>query len=274
MLLVYDGVAADEAGIIVDVLAGAGITVTIASVTTVAPTAYRGRVVPTRRAQDLADCDALVIPGGMGVRRAAANPELRAAIARLAADATWLAATSTGSVLLGAAGVIGGARATTHWLAGELLEDHGIELVNEGFVEHGRLLTAAGAVSAATLAFRLVGAVAGVAAETEARARFQPRDAVDPRYRTKRRHRWRRPGRSAADGARSTPGGGRSATDGARSGPDESRPEGGTLRSRIGSFLGRRRRITSISDRIDPHGSADVVVLDLPPIDDPPPVDG
>lgn len=183
VVLAYDGVAADEAGVVVQILAGAGLDVVIATVGIDPVTSFHGRVVADRTVDELIDCRVLIVPGGMGVRRAAVDGAFTAAIERLAADATWLGATSTGSVLLAAAGVVDGARATTHWLAGELATSHGLTLVREAFVEHGRLLTASGAVSAATLAFRIVGALLGVEAEAEARARFRAEAVTDARYR-------------------------------------------------------------------------------------------
>lgn len=182
VVLAYDGVAADEAGLIVQILTSAGIEVIVATIGTDPVTSFHGRIIAQRTAAELAGCRALVVPGGMGVQRAAADEALLGAIARLAAGATWLAATSTGSVLLAAAGVVSGARATTHWLAGELITDRGLELVREPYVEHGRLLTAAGAASAPRLAFRLVGALAGVRAEADAKAAFRAPPVTDPRY--------------------------------------------------------------------------------------------
>ena len=191
VVLAYDGVAADEAGLVVEILAGSGLDVVIATVGLDPVTSFHGRVVADRSVAQLTSCRALIVPGGMGVRRAASDKPFIAAISELAADATWLGATSTGSVLLGAAGVVDGARATTHWLAGDLAADHGLTLVRESFVEHGRLLTAAGAASAPQLAFRLVGGLLGVRAEEDAKARFADRPITDPRY-TRPVSGWRR----------------------------------------------------------------------------------
>ena len=191
VVLVYDGVAADEAGVVVRILTRAGVEVIVATVGSDPVTSFHGRVLATKTAAELADCSVLVVPGGMGVQRASDDPALASAIARLAKDATWLGATSTGSVLLAAAGVIDGARATTHWLAGDLLTSRGLTLVQESFVEHGRLLTASGAISAANLAFRLVGGLAGTEAEARARADFRHGPSADPRY-VKRPTGWRR----------------------------------------------------------------------------------
>jgi putative intracellular protease/amidase len=197
VVVAYDGIAADEAAVLVEILTSAELDVIIASVERTPVTSYHGRVVTSRTVAEMGSCSALVVPGGMGVRTEIADRALLEAIAALASSATWLGATSTGSALLAAAGVVDGARATTHWLAGDLITSRGLTLVHEPFVEHGRLLTASGIVSAATLGFRLVGALAGVKAESDARARFRPRPTPDARY--GRQHRrlpwWRTIGR-------------------------------------------------------------------------------
>jgi putative intracellular protease/amidase len=182
VVLAYDGVAADEGRLLVDLLDRAGIAVTIASVESSTVTSYHGQLVPSRTVHGLGPCRALIVPGGMGVRQAATDERLLGAIRELAGRVTWLAATSTGSVLLAAAGVVAGARATTHWLAGDLITRHGLRLVDRPFVEHGRLLTASGVASTETLGLRLVGALAGARAESELLASFRPRPPGDTRY--------------------------------------------------------------------------------------------
>ncbi len=182
ILLVYDGVAADEAGALIEILGTAGIPVIIASVDAVPVTSVNGGVTPTRAPGDLGPNGALIVPGGLGVRRAAANARLIQAIGLLDERSTWVCATSTGSVLLAAAGVVGSASVATHWLAGDLVADHGIAVSKESFVEHGRVLTAAGSASTAQLAFRLVGALAGVSVEASARNAYRPRPVKDRRF--------------------------------------------------------------------------------------------
>ena len=182
VVLAYDGVAADEAGTIVEIMTTAGIPVVIVSVESNPVTSYHGRVVPTLPATQLAQCAALVVPGGMGVQTASQKGELTTAIAAIGAGAKWVAATSTGSVLLVAAGLAPGARITTHWLAAEMLNDANVQVVNEPFIHDGRVLTASGVASTATLAFRLVNILRGAEAERLARATYTPPEPSDTRY--------------------------------------------------------------------------------------------
>lgn len=231
VILAYDGVAADEASVLVDILTAADLEVTIASVQAKPVTSYNGRVVPSRRAVDIGRCSAVLIPGGLGVATTSENPAVVGAIAQLAERARWIGSTSTGSVLLAAAGVIDGARVTTHWLAGDMITGRGLELADEPFVEWGRLLTASGIVGTATLAFRIVGALLGTEAETKVRHQFVPPDSAhDRRY--QRPPKWWR----------------------------------SLLSMRTGDASHRRRRVVdeeALLSMIDPAGQADVVVLDL-----------
>jgi transcriptional regulator GlxA family with amidase domain len=67
----------------------------------------------------------------------------------------------TGSLLLGAAGVLQGKRATTHWLALDVLRSFGAEPTGERVVFDGKVVTAAGVSSGIDMALALVARVAG-----------------------------------------------------------------------------------------------------------------
>ncbi len=67
----------------------------------------------------------------------------------------------TGTLVLGAAGLLRGARATTHWYALKQLRAHGATPVRERVVRHGKLITAAGVSAGIDMALYLAGELAG-----------------------------------------------------------------------------------------------------------------
>jgi transcriptional regulator GlxA family with amidase domain len=73
----------------------------------------------------------------------------------------WTTSVCTGALVLGAAGLLAGRRATTHWLALEMLRRFGAEPVAERVVQDGKILTGAGVSAGIDMALRLVQLVAG-----------------------------------------------------------------------------------------------------------------
>jgi transcriptional regulator GlxA family with amidase domain len=109
------------------------------------------------------------------------NDRYMAQIARLAAGATWLTSVCTGSLVLAAAGLLEGRKATTHWLAHDQLAAFGVEPVAERVVFDGKYVTAAGVSAGIDMALTLVDRVAG---ETAAQAiqlglEYDPRPPYD-----------------------------------------------------------------------------------------------
>jgi transcriptional regulator GlxA family with amidase domain len=80
-----------------------------------------------------------------------------------AADATslWTTSVCTGSLLLAAAGLLEGRRATSHWLALDQLERFGAEPTGERVVFDGRYVTSAGVSSGIDMGLTLLGRIAG-----------------------------------------------------------------------------------------------------------------
>src|SRR5207237_10095469 len=73
----------------------------------------------------------------------------------------WTPSFCTGWWILGAAGLLRGLRATTHWALLERLRDLGAEPVAERVVEQGKIITAAGVSAGIDMALRLVARVGG-----------------------------------------------------------------------------------------------------------------
>src|SRR6185436_6441021 len=82
-------------------------------------------------------------------------------IRRLHAQTTWTTSVCTGALILGAAGLLRGLRATTHWASLEELRTHGAEPVRARAVESGKIVTAAGVSAGIDMALRLVQRIAG-----------------------------------------------------------------------------------------------------------------
>jgi transcriptional regulator GlxA family with amidase domain len=102
--------------------------------------------------------DVLLVPGGFITRKIA---EERGPIVDWIAAAhehtTWTTSVCTGALLLGAAGVLDGLRATTHWVAYEQLASYGAEPTEQRVVIEGKVATAAGVSAGIDLALTLVG---------------------------------------------------------------------------------------------------------------------
>jgi transcriptional regulator GlxA family with amidase domain len=117
-----------------------------------------------RALEEVAETDVLLVPGGKGNRPLLEDEEVLAWVRRLDAGSTWTTSVCTGSLVLGAAGLLEGRRATGHWLYLEKLRDYSAEPIRERWVQDGKLLTAAGVSAGIDMALHLVGLEAGPAA--------------------------------------------------------------------------------------------------------------
>ena len=118
---------------------------------------------------DIAAADALIVPGGEGNRVLLDDERLLGWIQRVHEHTRVTASVCTGALLLGAAGLLEGRRATTHWAYRDELPKYGATPVAERVVRDGKVVTAAG-VSAGielglTVAAELFGEDAAKAAE-------------------------------------------------------------------------------------------------------------
>lgn len=86
----------------------------------------------------------VVIGGGASSLRALRNPDLIAYIQKAGQTAELVASVSTGSLLLGEAGLLKGRQATTHWAYADRLNEYGASYVQQPWIQDGRITTAAG----------------------------------------------------------------------------------------------------------------------------------
>ncbi|HEX3737439.1 MAG TPA: DJ-1/PfpI family protein [Solirubrobacterales bacterium] len=107
------------------------------------------------------EADVLLVPGGAGNRALLDDEEVLNWVRQVDAGSRWTTSVCTGSLVLGAAGLLEGRRATGHWLYLEPLREYGAEPVVGRWVEDGKLLTAAGVSAGIDMALHLVGKEAG-----------------------------------------------------------------------------------------------------------------
>ena len=106
--------------------------------------------------------DLLCVPGGgTGVVEALADAETVDFIRRQGGHATYVTSVCTGAFLLGAAGLLRGRRAATHWAFVDLLPLVGARHENGRVVRDGNVFTSGGVTSGIDFAFRIVAELAG-----------------------------------------------------------------------------------------------------------------
>jgi transcriptional regulator GlxA family with amidase domain len=131
--------------------------------------------------------DVVVVPGGLGCARTAEDAELLDWLRAVAMRCDWMVASSTGSVVLAAAGLLRDHEAATHWLAASMLESYGSPASADRVVEDGNIITCEGQITAMHVALLVTLRLAGPAAVREVRAGLANRQARDPEP-----SRWRR----------------------------------------------------------------------------------
>ena len=112
----------------------------------------------------MADCpqlDVLCIPGGAGVNALLKDEEVIAFIRQQAAAAKYVTSVCTGALVLGAAGLLQGRRATTHWASHHFLARYGAIPVRERVVRDGNLFTGGGVTAGIDFALTLAAELCG-----------------------------------------------------------------------------------------------------------------
>jgi len=177
-LVVYEGVLHDECEAfrtVLTLLRGARITTVGAELGQVGGPGGLQQVQATFDA--VPDPDIVVVPGGLGVDRASLDEALLGWLRMVEAGADHVLASSTGSVVIAAAGLLHGRPAATHWLASDRLQAYGSARDASRLVVAGNVITAEGSVSAVEAAFALIERVDGPQAVAEARATLIARGA-------------------------------------------------------------------------------------------------
>jgi transcriptional regulator GlxA family with amidase domain len=118
-------------------------------------------IVADRPLAEVTRPDVVVVPGGPGQQALMEHRPLLDWLRAVDATSTWTTSVCTGSLLLAAAGLLDGRRATGHWLALDRLRRFGVEPVEERVVFDGKYVTAAGVSAGIDMGLALSGRIAG-----------------------------------------------------------------------------------------------------------------
>lgn len=130
---------------------------------------------------DVAAPDVIVVPGGFGTRPLMRDTDHLDWVRSVHATSTWTTSVCTGSLLLGAAGLLQGLDATTHWASYDLLASTGALPTAERVVRQGKIVTAAGVSAGIDMALRLTAHIAGddVAKAIQLSIEYDPQPPFD-----------------------------------------------------------------------------------------------
>lgn len=110
---------------------------------------------------EITKADVLLIPGGPKANSLQHDPEILEWIKAIHKETTWTTSVCTGSLILGAAGILHGLKATSHWAVLERLKTWGAKPQNERVVEDGKVITAAGVSAGIDMALTLAAKISG-----------------------------------------------------------------------------------------------------------------
>jgi transcriptional regulator GlxA family with amidase domain len=188
-LALYPGVSADECEAftcVFDQLEGAQLVGVGARVGTIEGPGGGHRIDAVFA--DVQQPDVVLVPGGIGCARAARDEPLLDWLRSVAPRCDWMAASSTGTVIVAGAGLLGNHAAATHWLAGDLLTEHGSQPSEDRVVEIGNVITCEGRITAMHVALLVTLRVAGPRAVSRVRERLA--SASSPQREVPRWRRW------------------------------------------------------------------------------------
>ena len=125
--------------------------------------------------------DVLVVPGGWGSRAAMKDETLLRWVRAIHETTRFTTSVCTGSLILGAAGLLTGLDATTHWAQTHLLESLGARYTPQRVVQRGKIVTAAGVSAGIDMGLTLAAEIAGndVAKSIQLAIEYDPQPPFD-----------------------------------------------------------------------------------------------
>jgi transcriptional regulator GlxA family with amidase domain len=118
-------------------------------------------IVATQALAEVPRPDVILVPGGLDMRPVMADTRVLDWLRAAHATTQWTTSVCTGALVLGAAGLLQGLEATTHWAMLDRLAKFGVTPVSERVVVAGKIITAAGVSAGIDMALRLAARLAG-----------------------------------------------------------------------------------------------------------------
>jgi cyclohexyl-isocyanide hydratase len=117
----------------------------------------------TAKLADIDRCDLICVPGGVAATEVALDDGFVAEVRRLALGARYITSVCTGSLILGAAGLLEGKRAACHWAWRGMLTEFGAIPDTDRVVRDGNIFTGGGVTAGIDFAFTMLAEIAGEA---------------------------------------------------------------------------------------------------------------
>jgi cyclohexyl-isocyanide hydratase len=145
-------------------------------------------IVPSITYADCPQLDVVMVPGGPGQQDLMEDVMVLEFLQRQARTAKYVTSVCTGSLVLGAAGLLKGKRATSHWAAIEHLKALGAIPVSERVVADGNIVTGAGVASGIDFALALAAILEGEEVARQIQNTIQRRHSIPDRPKRRRRN--------------------------------------------------------------------------------------
>ncbi|WP_300530220.1 DJ-1/PfpI family protein [Maricaulis sp.] len=138
-------------------------------------------ILPSITLEQCPDLDLICVPGGFGVDDAMRDPQTLAFLRRQGAQAKYITSVCTGAFILGAAGLLKGKRATTHWRYHSALADVGAIPEEARVVRDGNVFTGGGVTAGIDFAFTVLKELGGetLAEAVQLGLEYDPMPPVD-----------------------------------------------------------------------------------------------
>lgn len=110
---------------------------------------------------EITNADILLVPGGFGIDHILDNKAVIDWVKKIDLTTKWTTSVCSGALLLARAGLLTGKNCTTHWLRKDQLRKFDVTVLDERYVQDGKIITSAGVSAGIDMALYLLSKIAG-----------------------------------------------------------------------------------------------------------------